>query len=112
MRPESQFGRIAYEAGWLGVLCVVLWRVWAVVIMWKGLKKARDPKLRAGLAAALGFFLALRGGSTFVHYANTLTWCVAAVGLGCAASVLASAQQRRSNAGSGRSGSPRRVAPP
>ena len=59
---ESEWGRIAYEVGVLGLIGALRLRVVAAWMMWRGLRSTTNPTRRLVLAAALPMFV-LRAGN-------------------------------------------------
>jgi len=83
--PETEWGRILFEVGWLGFLAVMLWRATAFVMCWKAYVLASTRSQRALLAVTLPTILAFSiANIAFNHTANSFCWAVVAVALGAA----------------------------
>jgi hypothetical protein len=80
---ESELGRLGFEVGILGWVGVLLWRVSALVIMWRGLKSAQDPQVRAFCAASIPLFAILACNYMgFNHTGSSFAWAIAALSFG------------------------------
>lgn len=79
---ESEWGRIAYEVGVLGLIGALVPRIVAAWLMWRGLRSTTNPTRRLVLAAALPMFcFCALGTMAFNHTGNTAAWAVAALSL-------------------------------
>jgi hypothetical protein len=79
---ESEWGRIAYEVGVLGLIGALVPRFVAARLMWRGLWSTTNPTRRLVLAAALPMFcFSALGTMAFNHTGNTAAWAVAALSL-------------------------------
>ncbi len=82
---ESEWGRIAYEVGPLGLIGVLIPRLVAGLILWRGLQGTTDRYRRLVLATALPFLAVNAIGSmAFNHVGNSAAWAVAALSFGAA----------------------------
>ncbi len=82
---ESELGRIGFEVGPLGWIGVVAWRVAAVVLMWRELRRAKDRHVRAALAASLPLFTLLAlNYMAYNHTGSSFGWSFVALSLGAA----------------------------
>jgi hypothetical protein len=79
---ESEWGRIAYEVGVLGLIGALVPRAVAAWLMWRGLRSTTNPTRRLVLAAALPMFCFCAFGTmAFNHTGNTAAWAVVALSL-------------------------------
>jgi hypothetical protein len=79
---ESEWGRIAFEVGPLGLIGVLGIRLGAGLICWRGLRNTNDQYRRLVIATALPFFgvMALAK-MAFNHVGNSFAWLVIALAL-------------------------------
>jgi hypothetical protein len=91
---ESEWARIAFEVGPVGLLGVLGIRFTAALLCWRALLQSSNPHRRLVLAAALSFFGVLSlGWMAFNHVGNAAAWSVMALAL---AATSAPIQVRRS----------------
>jgi hypothetical protein len=84
---ESEWGRIAYEIGPLGLAVVLYMRFATCRHCWQSLFQANDDHRRLILATASPFFgMMSLGWMAFNHSGNSFAWTVMAFGLAAAAS--------------------------
>jgi len=83
---ESEWGRIAFEIGPIGLATVLLMRLAVVRRLWQCLARARDDSTRLVMACSLPYFgIMSLGWMAFNHTGNTFSWCVASLSLAAAA---------------------------
>lgn len=85
---ESEWGRIAFEIGPLGLLGVLIIRFASLRRLWKEQVRCKDPQKRLILSTALPFFgIMSLGWMAFNHVGNSAAWAIFALALGMAENV-------------------------
>ncbi|HEX9852253.1 MAG TPA: hypothetical protein VGA68_04530, partial [Woeseiaceae bacterium] len=82
---ESEWGRIAFEIGPIGLAAVLFMRFATCQRCWRQLSVATDDRLRLVLATSLPYFgIMSLGWMAFNHTGNSFAWSVIALSLGAA----------------------------
>jgi hypothetical protein len=92
-KSESEWGRIAFEVGSIGLLGVLVIRFVTCRRCWKALLSAKDDRTRLVMATSLPFFGILSlGWMAFNHTGNSFAWAVIAFALAAACGYGAQAE--------------------
>jgi hypothetical protein len=82
---ESEFGRIAFEIGPIGLLAVLFMRLSTCRRLWQGLSRELDNSTRIVVAASIPYFVAMVFvGMAFNHTGSSFAWAIACLGLAAA----------------------------
>jgi hypothetical protein len=80
---ESELGRICYEVGVLGFCGVMLWRIFALGVIWKAFRSARSDRTRALIACSLPLLgVVCFNWMAFNHTGSSFAWSILALCMG------------------------------
>jgi hypothetical protein len=80
---ESEWGRIAFEVGVLGLAAVLFIRFVTLNLCWRGYRTVRDLRQRLILSTVIPYFgIMSLGWMAFNHISNTFSWSAMSVALG------------------------------